>query len=72
MREHPSGTVTLLFTDVAGSIRLLHELGAEYGDALAVHRRRLREAVARVGCANSDVSETDLLSAGVGYLSTGG
>ena len=25
----PSGTVTFLFTDVEGSTRLLHELGAE-------------------------------------------
>jgi hypothetical protein len=25
----PSGTVTLAFTDIAGSTRLLHELGVE-------------------------------------------
>jgi class 3 adenylate cyclase len=36
----PSGTVTFLFTDVEGSTRLLHSLGAEgYADALAEHRR---------------------------------
>jgi predicted ATPase len=41
----PSGTVTFLFTDVEGSTKLLHELGAEgYADALAEHRRILREA----------------------------
>ena len=41
----PSGTVTLLFTDVEGSTRLLHELGAEdYAEALAEHRRVVREA----------------------------
>ncbi|MBA3689723.1 MAG: adenylate/guanylate cyclase domain-containing protein [Chloroflexi bacterium] len=41
----PSGTVTFLFTDIEGSTRLLHELGAEaYADALAEHRRILREA----------------------------
>ena len=41
----PSGTVTFLFTDVEGSTRLLHELGAEdYADALAEHRRIIREA----------------------------
>ena len=41
----PSGTVTFLFTDVEGSTRLLHELGAEaYAEALAEHRRVLREA----------------------------
>lgn len=44
-RALPSGTVTLLFTDVEGSTRLLHELGAAaYADALADHRRILREA----------------------------
>jgi predicted ATPase len=44
-RELPSGTVTFLFTDVEGSTKLLHELGAEaYAEALAEHRRVLREA----------------------------
>ncbi|MDQ3319895.1 MAG: hypothetical protein M3515_06595, partial [Actinomycetota bacterium] len=41
----PSGTVTFLFTDIEGSTRLLHELGAErYEVALADHRRIVREA----------------------------
>jgi predicted ATPase/class 3 adenylate cyclase len=41
----PSGTVTFLFTDVEGSTKLLHSLGAEgYADALAAHRRILRDA----------------------------
>jgi predicted ATPase len=41
----PTGTVTLLFTDVEGSTKLLHELGDEaYGQALATHRRVVREA----------------------------
>jgi predicted ATPase len=41
----PSGTVTFLFTDIEGSTKLLHELGAEqYAAALADHRRVLREA----------------------------
>jgi predicted ATPase/class 3 adenylate cyclase len=45
VRELPSGTITFLFTDVEGSTRLLHELGAEeYAPALAEHRRVLREA----------------------------
>ncbi len=44
-RRLPRGTVTFLFTDVEGSTRLLHELGAEkFGDALAQHRRLIREA----------------------------
>jgi predicted ATPase/class 3 adenylate cyclase len=45
-RELPTGVVTLLFTDVEGSTRLLHELGEEYGEALHEHRRRLRAAFA--------------------------
>jgi predicted ATPase/class 3 adenylate cyclase len=44
-RDLPSGTVTFLFTDVEGSTKLLHELGPEgYADALAEHRRVVREA----------------------------
>ena len=47
-RDLPSGTVTFLFTDVEGSTKLLHELGPEgYAQALAEHRRVLREAFAR-------------------------
>src|SRR5437763_15763653 len=49
MREPPVGTVTFLFTDIEGSTRLLHELGDAYADALADHRRVLREAFARHG-----------------------
>ena len=44
MRDLPSGTVTFLFTDIEGSTRLLQELGGGYAQALAVHRRVLREA----------------------------
>ena len=41
----PAGTVTLLFTDIEGSTRLLRELGTSaYADALAEHRRLLRDA----------------------------
>jgi predicted ATPase len=49
MRELPTGTVTFLFTDIEGSTRLLHELGDAYADALAEHRRLLREAFADHG-----------------------
>ncbi len=46
----PTGTVTFLFTDVEGSTRLLHSLGAEvYADALAEHRRVIREACSAEG-----------------------
>src|SRR6266508_3498027 len=42
VRDLPTGVVTLLFTDVEGSTRLLQELGADYREALHEHRRRLR------------------------------
>jgi predicted ATPase len=42
--ELPRGTVTFLFTDIEGSTRLLGELGDRYVEALAEHRRALREA----------------------------
>jgi predicted ATPase/class 3 adenylate cyclase len=51
----PAGTVTFLFTDVEGSTKLLHSLGPEgYADALAEHRRVIREA-----CANEGGVEVD-------------
>jgi predicted ATPase/class 3 adenylate cyclase len=43
----PSGTVTLLFTDIEGSTRLLLELGDEYEKALMDHRVVLRSVFAR-------------------------
>ena len=47
-RELPTGTVTFVFTDIEGSTRLLRQLGADaYADALAQHRRALREAFVR-------------------------
>jgi predicted ATPase/class 3 adenylate cyclase len=49
-RDLPRGTVTLVFTDIEGSTRLLHELGPEtYAEALAQHRHLLREVFARHG-----------------------
>jgi predicted ATPase/class 3 adenylate cyclase len=46
----PAGAVTLVFTDIEGSTRLLHELGTDaYADALSEHRRVLREAFTRHG-----------------------
>ena len=50
VHELPGGTVTFLFTDIEGSTRLLHELGpARYADALAEHRRIVREAATAHG-----------------------
>ena len=46
----PRGTVTFLFTDIEGSTRLLRELGPErYAEALADHRRVLRDAFVAEG-----------------------
>jgi predicted ATPase/class 3 adenylate cyclase len=54
-QELPTGTVTFLFTDVEGSTKLLHELGAEaYAQALAAHRQVIREA-----CIRNDGVEVD-------------
>ena len=44
MVEAPSGTVTLLFSDIEGSTRLLRQVGDGYADLLADHRRLLRSA----------------------------
>jgi predicted ATPase/class 3 adenylate cyclase len=49
-RALPTGTVTLLFTDIEGSTRLLRELGTDgYAEALADHRRLLRDAFTAAG-----------------------
>src|SRR4051812_49467746 len=45
----PGGTVTFLFTDIEGSTRLLQELGDEYGQVVADHRRLLRGVFAPAG-----------------------
>jgi predicted ATPase/class 3 adenylate cyclase/tetratricopeptide (TPR) repeat protein len=48
MVEQPTGTVTLVFTDIEGSTQLLHELGQEsYLKALTEHRRIVREVFGR-------------------------
>jgi predicted ATPase/class 3 adenylate cyclase len=43
----PHGEVTLLFTDIDGSTRLLHDLGDAYADVLTAHRRCIRDAFHR-------------------------
>ena len=47
MRELPRGTVTLLFTDMEGSTRLLQQLGERYTDLLEEYRQLLRAAFQR-------------------------
>ncbi len=42
----PQGHVALLLTDIEGSTRLLHQLGAQgYAQAQAEHRDVLRQAI---------------------------
>jgi predicted ATPase/class 3 adenylate cyclase len=45
MPELPTGTVTLLFTDIEGSTALLRRLGDRYGEALFAQRALMRAAV---------------------------
>src|SRR5437763_121258 len=47
MRELPTGTVTLLFTDIEGSTRLLQQVGHRYDDILTECRQLLRAAFHR-------------------------
>src|SRR5260370_37351624 len=44
MPELPVGTLTLLFTDMEGSTRLLQQVGERYADILQACRRVLRTA----------------------------
>jgi predicted ATPase/class 3 adenylate cyclase len=45
VRDLPTGTITLLFTDIEGSTQLLHQLGDGYGELLASCRALLRSAI---------------------------
>jgi predicted ATPase/class 3 adenylate cyclase len=47
MHHLPRGTVTLLFTDMEGSTRLLQQLGERYTDLLEEYRQLLRAAFQR-------------------------
>jgi class 3 adenylate cyclase/DNA-binding SARP family transcriptional activator len=50
MADLPSGTLTLLFSDLEDSTGLLQRLGAtEYGELLEVHRRLVADAIADHG-----------------------
>src|SRR4051812_21476637 len=48
-RSVPSGTVTMLFTDIEGSTLLVRELRERYESVLGTHRRLLRAAVEEGG-----------------------
>jgi predicted ATPase/class 3 adenylate cyclase len=45
----PTGTVTMLFSDIEGSTVLLGRLGERYGEALSAQRAIVREAIAGRG-----------------------
>lgn len=49
MRELPTGTVTLLFSDIEGSTRLLQQLGERYAGVLAESQDLLRDAFRTFG-----------------------
>jgi predicted ATPase/class 3 adenylate cyclase len=44
MRDLPTGTITLLFTDIEGSTHLLQQLGGRYAELLTACRHLLRTA----------------------------
>ena len=45
MRELPTGTVTMLFSDIEGSTALLGRLGERYGETLSAQRALMRAAI---------------------------
>jgi len=45
----PTGTVTLLFSDIESSTRLVQRLGSGYPGVLARHRDLIRGAIAAAG-----------------------
>jgi predicted ATPase/class 3 adenylate cyclase len=47
--ELPTGTITLLFSDIEGSTALVRRLGERYGEALSAHRTLLRAAFRSFG-----------------------
>ena len=53
-RALPSGTLTLLFTDIEASTRLVRDLGERYPPLLAEHQRRLRAVASAHGGAEVD------------------
>ena len=63
MADLPCGTVTFLFTVIDGSTTLLHELGERSAEALAGHRRRLKEAFTRHGGVEVDTQGDEFLNA---------
>jgi class 3 adenylate cyclase len=63
MVEPPSGTVTLMFTDVEGSTQLVQRLGEKYAATLNDVRRLLRDAVGGKGGYEVDCRADELFAA---------
>jgi predicted ATPase/class 3 adenylate cyclase/Tfp pilus assembly protein PilF len=63
MTSVATGTVTLLFTDIEGSTRLLRELGGRYETVLADHHRLLRDAFSAQGGSEMDTAGDGLFYA---------
>ena len=55
MGELPTGTITMLFSDIEGSTMLLSGLGDRYGDQRRHQRRRNRDCRPRSRFAHHDV-----------------
>jgi class 3 adenylate cyclase/DNA-binding NarL/FixJ family response regulator len=63
MPSLPTGPVTLLFTDIEGSTRHVHALGAAWAGILEEHRGLIREAVAAGGGIEVDCRGDELFAA---------
>ena len=63
MVEPPSGTLTLMFSDIEGSTQLVQRLGEEYAATLKDVRRLLREAVGGEGGYEVDCRADELFAA---------
>jgi predicted ATPase/class 3 adenylate cyclase/Tfp pilus assembly protein PilF len=63
MTSPATGTVTLLFTDIEGSTKLVAQLGERYESVLADHRRLLREAFGARGGSEVDTAGDGLFYA---------
>src|SRR5581483_7771510 len=57
----PTGTVTLLCTDIEGSTGIVGRLGAEYAGVLEQHRQLIRDAVVAAGGAEIDCRGDEML-----------
>lgn len=62
-RRLPTGTVTLLFTDIEDSTGLVTRLGDRYGPLLTAVRRTIRSAVRRSGGHEVDARADEYLAA---------